>query len=83
MNCFISKTFFFHFPEQYLGCKIVSIKDKSNIINLFTNCVVRFVLVIENVALAMGNKLLLKLLVLDCRLACVIHINSQCQLSKT
>ena len=61
----------------------MSIKDKSNIINLFTNCVVRFVLVIENVALAIRNKLLLKLLVLDCRLACVIHINSQCQLSKT
>ena len=53
----------------------MSIKDKSNIINLFTNCVVRFVLVIENVALAMGNKLLLKLLVLDCRFACVIHFN--------
>ena len=54
MNCFISKTFF-HFPKQYLGCKIVSIKDKSNIINLFTNCVVRFVLVIENVALQWGT----------------------------
>ena len=61
----------------------ISIKDKSNIINLFTNRVVRFVLVIENVALAIGNKLLLKLLVLDCRFACVIHINSLCQLSKT
>ena len=61
----------------------MSIKDKSIFINLFTNCVVRFALVIENVALAMGNKLLLKLLVLDCRFACVIHINSQCQLCKT
>ena len=82
MNC-LNQKLFFHFPKQYLGCKIVSIKDKPNIISLFTNCVVRFVLVIENVALAMGNKLLLKLLVLDCRLACVLHINSQCQLSKT
>ena len=61
----------------------MSIKDKSNIIILFTNCVVRFVLVIENVALAIKNKILLKLLVLDCYFACLIHINSQCQLCKT